>query len=56
MTFGFERGRYNVSEGDGPVEVCVKVKSGILQNSLCVSITITTVDGDASGEQCPWYL
>ena len=44
---GFERETYSISEGNGSVEVCVKV-SGVLQSSLRVSLT--TVDGNAIGE------
>ena len=46
---GFEHETYNISEGDGSVEVCVQVKSGVLRSSL--SVSLTTVDGSATGEQ-----
>ena len=45
---GFEHETYSISEGDGSVEVCVKV-SGVLRSSVTVSLT--TVDGSATGEQ-----
>jgi len=50
VILGFEHGTYNVSESDDSTEVCVHVKSGIVQNFL--TLFITTVDGDAYGEQC----
>ena len=46
---GFERSSYSTSEGNGSVEVCVQVKSGTPQNPL--NLSLTTVDGDATGEQ-----
>ena len=48
VVVGFERESYSISEGNGSVEVCVQV-SGILQSSL--SVSLTTVDGTATGEQ-----
>ena len=48
VVVGFEHKTYSISEGNGSVEVCVKV-SGVLQSSLRLSLT--TVDGDATGEQ-----
>ena len=48
VVVGFEHKTYRISEGNGSVEVCVQV-SGILQSSLYLSLT--TVDGDATGEQ-----
>ena len=48
MVVGFEHESYNISEGNGSVEVCVRV-SGIPQSSLRLSLT--TVDGAAKGEQ-----
>ena len=47
VILGFEHETYSISEGNGSVEVCVKV-SGVLQSSLRVSLT--TVDGNAIGE------
>ena len=47
VILGFEHEAYSISEGNGSVEVCVKV-SGVLQSSLHVSLT--TVDGNAIGE------
>ena len=47
VVVGFERETYSISEGNGSVEVCVKV-SGVLQSSLRLSLT--TVDGTATGE------
>ena len=47
VVVGFERETYSISEGNGSVEVCVKV-SGVLQSSLRLSLT--TVDGNAIGE------
>ena len=50
MILGFEHESYSISEGNqGSVEVCVKVKSGVLQSSLHLSLT--TMDGDATGKQ-----
>ena len=45
---GFEHETYRIGEGNGSVEVCVKV-SGVPRSSL--SVSLTTVDGDATGEQ-----
>ena len=45
---GFEPEAYNITEGNSTVEVCVKV-SGVLRSSL--SVSLTTVDGNATGEQ-----
>ena len=47
MVVGFEHETYSISEGNGTVEVCVRV-SGILRSSLRLSLT--TVDGAAKGE------
>ena len=47
VILGFEHETYSISEGNGSVEVCVKV-SGVLQSSLRLSLT--TVDGNAIGE------
>ena len=52
MILGFEHATYSVTEGNGSVEVCVKVKGGVLRSSL--SLSLTTVDGNATGEQ--WYM
>ena len=49
MILGFERESYSISEGNGSVEVCIQVKTGVLQSSL--SVSLTTVDGTATGEQ-----
>ena len=49
MVVRFEHETYNISEDDGSVEVCVQV-SGILRSSL--SVSLTTVDGTSTGEQC----
>ena len=49
VILGFEHEMYNTSEDDGSVEVCVQVKSGVLQSSLRLSLT--TVDGSTTGEQ-----
>ena len=46
---GFEHESYNIGEGNGSVEVCVKV-IGVLEGSLHLSLT--TVDGSATSEQC----
>ena len=46
---GFEHATYSTSEGHGSVEVCVQVKSGTPQNPL--NLSLTTVDGNATGEQ-----
>ena len=46
---GFEHATYSTSEGNGSVEVCVQVKSGTPQTPL--NLSLTTVDGDATGEQ-----
>ena len=48
MVVGFEHETYSIGEGNGSVEVCVKV-SGIPRSSLRLSLT--TVDGAAKGEQ-----
>ena len=45
----FEHETYSIGEGNGSVEVCVKV-SEVLRNPL--SVSLTTVDGSATGEQC----
>ena len=47
---GFEHAAFSITEGNGSVEVCVYVKSGVLQSSL--NLSFTTVDGDAICEQC----
>ena len=47
VILGFEHETYSISEGNGSVEVCVKV-SGVLQSSLRLSLT--TVDRNAIGE------
>ena len=44
---GFEHEAYSISEGNGSVEVCVRV-SGVPRSSL--SVSLTTVDGAATGE------
>ena len=50
VILGFEHESYSISEGNqGSVEVCVKVKSGVLRSSLHLSLT--TMDGDATGKQ-----
>ena len=48
VVLGFEHETYTISEGNGSVEVCVKV-SGVPQSSLHLSLT--TVDGTATREQ-----
>ena len=48
VVMGFEHETYRIGEGNGSVEVCVKV-SGVPRSSL--SVSLTTVDGDATGEQ-----
>jgi len=52
VILGFEHATYSISEGNGSVEVCVQVKSGVLRSSL--SLSLDTVDGNATGEQ--WYM
>jgi len=52
VILGFEHVTYSVTEGNGSVEVCVQVKGGVLRSSL--SLSLTTVDGNATGEQ--WYM
>ena len=54
MILGFKRKTYSISEGNGSVEVCVQVKSGVLRSSL--NLSLATVDGSATGEQYPDYL
>ena len=49
VILGFERETYSTGEGNSSIEVCVQVKSGVLQSSLHLSLT--TVDGSATGEQ-----
>ena len=48
VVVGFEHEIYSINEGNGSVEVCVQV-SGIPRSSL--SVSLTTVDGAATGEQ-----
>ena len=50
VILGFEYGSYNISEGMGPIKVCVQVKDGVLQSVLHLSLT--TVDGTATGNHC----
>jgi len=52
VILGFEHVTYSISEGNGSVEVCVQVKGGVLRSSS--SLSLTTVDGNATGEQ--WYM
>ena len=54
VILGFKRKTYSTSEGNGSVEVCVQVKSGVLRSSL--NLSLATVDGSATGEQYPDYL
>ena len=49
MVVGFEHETYSTSEGNGSVEVCVQVKSGVLRSSL--NLSLATVDESATGEQ-----
>ena len=49
VILGFKHKTYSTSEGNGSVEVCVQVKSGVLQSSL--NLSLATVDGSATGEQ-----
>ena len=49
VILGFKRKTYSISEGNGLVEVCVQVKSGVLRSSL--NLSLATVDGSATGEQ-----
>ena len=49
VILGFERETYSIREGNSSVEVCVQVKSGVLQSS--VRLSLTTMDGSATGEQ-----
>ena len=49
VILGFEHETYSTGEGNSSIEVCIRVKSGILQSSLRLSLT--TVDGSATGEQ-----
>jgi len=50
VILGFEHATYSTHEGNGSVEVCIQVKSGVLWSSLYLSLT--TVDGNAVCEQC----
>ena len=50
VILGFEYATYSSSEGNGSVEVCVQVTSGILRSPL--NLSLTTVDGDAICEHC----
>ena len=47
VILGFEHELYNTSEGNGSIKVCIKVKDGVPQNLLHLSLT--TVDGTAIG-------
>jgi len=47
VILGFEHELYNTSEGIGSIKVCIKVKDGVPQNLLHLSLT--TVDGTAIG-------
>ena len=49
MILGFESESYSISEGNGSVEVCIQVKTGVLQSLLHLSLI--TVDGIARGKQ-----
>ena len=49
VILGFERESYSISEGNGSVEVCIQVKTGVLQSLLHLSLI--TVDGIARGKQ-----
>ena len=49
ITLGFEVGDYNISEPDGPLEVCV-VASGTIGTNL-PAVTFSYTDGSAEGEQ-----
>jgi len=51
---GFEHAAYSISEGNGSVEVCVQVKSGVLRSPL--NLSLTSVDGDAICEQFYVYI
>ena len=49
VILGLDRETYSTGEGNSSVEVCVQVKSGVLQSS--VRLSLTTMDGSATGEQ-----
>jgi len=49
VILGFEHESYNASEGIGSIKVCIKVKDGVPQSLLHLSLT--TVDGTATGKQ-----
>jgi len=49
VILGFEHESYNTSEGIGSIKVCIKVKDGVPQSLLHLSLT--TVDGTATGKQ-----
>lgn len=49
ITIGFENETYQSDEGQGSVEVCVRVLDGGLQRD--VEVTLVTQDGSAVGMQ-----
>ena len=49
VILGFEHELYNTSEGIGSIKVCIKVKDGVPQSLLHLSVN--TVDGTATGMQ-----
>ena len=50
MILGFEHRHYVVNENIGSSKVCIKVKNGVPQSVLHLSLT--TVDGTATGNHC----
>ena len=50
VVLGFEHGTYNTREGSVSVEVCVQVKGGVFPSRLSLRLSLTTMDGDATGE------
>ena len=49
VILGLDRETYSTGEGNSSVEVCVQVKSGVLQSY--VRLSLTSMDGSATGEQ-----
>lgn len=50
MSVGFDQTIYNVSEGEGSIDVCIEVKEPEFIN-LLVALSVVTKDGTAKGKR-----
>ena len=54
VILGFEHESYNISEGIGPIKVCVQVKAGVPRRLLHLSLI--TLDGTATGNNLCMHI